>query len=218
MSLAKITLIGCYNYDKTVLDGLFFENVDNETLKNILLMQCGEFELLYPDFNFMKNSIKVFSEKWKWCVAKWVRAINIEYNPIENYDRFESYGGEENVVNSAIMNNAQKATSNFNRGGSDVNNSEAKTSSYNSNVYQPDNTNRTTNTYGLNESNNNESFNNNKTETIEKRTPKLENHIHGNIGVTTNQQMLKSEFDIALWNLYENICELFKSEFCIMTY
>ena len=40
----------------------------------------------------------------------------------------------------------------------------------------------------------------------------------GNIGVTTSQQMLQSELDIATWNLYEHIADLFVTEFCIMVY
>ena len=42
--------------------------------------------------------------------------------------------------------------------------------------------------------------------------------LFGNIGVTTSQQMLQSEFDIARWNMYEHIADLFASEFCIMVY
>ena len=40
----------------------------------------------------------------------------------------------------------------------------------------------------------------------------------GNIGVTTSQMMLQSELDIARWNLYEHIADLFCQEFCIMVY
>lgn len=42
--------------------------------------------------------------------------------------------------------------------------------------------------------------------------------LHGNIGVTTSQQMLESELQIAEWNLYEHITDLFLSEFIIPIY
>lgn len=42
--------------------------------------------------------------------------------------------------------------------------------------------------------------------------------IHGNIGVTTSQQMLEAELQIAEWNLYEHITDLFLSEFVIPIY
>ena len=43
-------------------------------------------------------------------------------------------------------------------------------------------------------------------------------HMYGNIGVTTSQQMLQAEYDIALWNIYEHIKDLFMQEFCIAIY
>ena len=218
MSVSKLTLMGLYNYDKSVLDGLSFEDVDSDTLKNILLMDCGEFELLYPNLEFMKSAMSVFSNKWKWTVKKWTDALKIKYAPLENYDRFESYGGKETVLNSGNSVNKHVEENDFSRNGSDSNNIENTTSAYNSNTYQPDNKTDNVTTYGLRENNKN-----NVTDTItpnltEVRTPELENHIHGNIGVLTSQSMLRSELDIALWNLYENIVNLFKAEYCIMTY
>ena len=210
MSVAKLTLMGLWNYDKSVLDGLEFEEVDSDNLKNILLMECGEFELLYPDLEFMKSSISLFSQKWKWTVKKWTDALKIEYAPLENYDRLESYGGKETVTNSG--NSISKHE--FERSGSDSNNSENTISAYNSNTYQPDRKINNIISYATKEKNE-ETVTPNLKET---RTPELENHIHGNIGVTTSQQMLESEFNIALWNLYENIINLFKAEYCIMTY
>lgn len=234
MSIAKLTLIGMWNYDKSILDGLEFEDVDSDNLKNILLMECGEFELLYPDLDFMKSAISLFSQKWKWTVKKWTDALKIEYSPLENYDRFESYGGKETVVNNGnetVVNsgnsvNKHEEENSFSRSGSDSNNVENTTSAYNSTTYQPDNKTDNITTYGLKENDKNnvtDTLTPNLTETrtpnlTEVRTPELENHIHGNIGVTTSQQMLKSELDLALWNLYENIINLFKAEYCIMTY
>lgn len=45
-----------------------------------------------------------------------------------------------------------------------------------------------------------------------------EGRIHGNIGVTTSQQMLQQELDIAEWNIYEHITDLFLTEFVIPIY
>ena len=45
-----------------------------------------------------------------------------------------------------------------------------------------------------------------------------EGRIHGNIGVTTSQQMLQAELDIAEWNIYEHITDLFLTEFVIPIY
>ena len=42
--------------------------------------------------------------------------------------------------------------------------------------------------------------------------------IHGNIGVTTSQQMLLQELDLGYWNIYEKVTELFLQEFTIPVY
>lgn len=42
--------------------------------------------------------------------------------------------------------------------------------------------------------------------------------IHGNIGVTTSQQMLLQELELGYWNIYEKITELFLQEFTIPVY
>ena len=56
----------------------------------------------------------------------------------------------------------------------------------------------------------------------EQRTDALKDKralkAYGNIGVTTSQQLLESELDIAKWNLYNQIADIFTSEFCIMVY
>ena len=44
------------------------------------------------------------------------------------------------------------------------------------------------------------------------------NHMYGNIGVTTTQQMLEAEYKIAEWNIYEAIKDIFIQDFLIMVY
>ena len=42
--------------------------------------------------------------------------------------------------------------------------------------------------------------------------------VYGNIGVTTSQQMLQSELELARFNLIQNISDMFVDEFCIKVY
>lgn len=51
-----------------------------------------------------------------------------------------------------------------------------------------------------------------------KSTETVTNRTHGNIGVTTSQQMIQSERDLWMWNLYDIIADEFAHEFCIMIY
>lgn len=46
-----------------------------------------------------------------------------------------------------------------------------------------------------------------------------ERHVHGNIGVTTNQQMISAELEMRIqYDLYAVICSLFEDEFLISVY
>lgn len=54
------------------------------------------------------------------------------------------------------------------------------------------------------------------TDTVIKKPRNL--HAYGNIGVTTSQQMLQSELDIATFNLYSEISKLYMKELTIPVY
>lgn len=41
---------------------------------------------------------------------------------------------------------------------------------------------------------------------------------HGNVGVTTSQQMIQSERDLVVFNMYDVIAESFIENFCLMVY
>ena len=43
-------------------------------------------------------------------------------------------------------------------------------------------------------------------------------HGYGNIGVTAAQTLFMKETEVAAWNMYEHMADLFASEFCLMIY
>ena len=90
MSLSKMTLIGMNNYDPDLFKDAFFPaGIDKDLVVNALLMQGGEFEVLYPNPDFMKQSIKVWCAKWYRTFAEWYKGTQASWNPIYNYDRME---------------------------------------------------------------------------------------------------------------------------------
>lgn len=90
MGSAKMTLIGMYNYDSTLFNDMFFPaGIEKDLVISSLLMQSGEFEVLYPDPVFLKNAMKVWSSKWYRTFAEWYKGTLAEWNPIYNYDRYE---------------------------------------------------------------------------------------------------------------------------------
>ena len=87
MLRATIDLIGMYTYDNTLLDDMVIpQAIDKEVLKDNLLMEAAELELLYSDPNFLKMAIGAWSRKQ---LPVWMRlwdTTQYEYNPIWNKD------------------------------------------------------------------------------------------------------------------------------------
>lgn len=97
MASATLTMIGLYNYDNTIFDNLTFPSgIDKDLAINHILMSCGEFEILYPNLEFMKFQIENWGKKNYFTFDKWVKALAEEFNPLYNYDRHEEYEDTRN--------------------------------------------------------------------------------------------------------------------------
>lgn len=95
MSLAKVTIVGQeqflqQNENKSLFDLLQLpEGIDKDLLVDNILLESGDFESLYDNPYFMRNMISVWGRKWYRTFEKWIAVLNMEYNPLENYDRKE---------------------------------------------------------------------------------------------------------------------------------
>ena len=103
--MASMSLLGLYNYDESLLDGLIESlpnkygipsgyadsyytdvTIDPQTAVENLLVECADFEILYSDFNALKRIIKIWSAKEKLVWQKMYNTICYKYNPIWNKD------------------------------------------------------------------------------------------------------------------------------------
>ena len=223
MSSAKITTIGFHNWMQSHNDDLFSKmnlpvGIDKDTLIDNILLRAGEFEVVYSNPFFYQNAIGVWSAKHKRTFEKWANALSIEYNPIENYDRKEEWEdvgkSKENTTNKSNGNSTGYTSGSTSLNGVNDN----KVSAYDSNGYQPESQNTNTST-GTDSSNTRTNTNNSIVNDVDANSNlKHSGRIHGNIGVTTTQQMLESELSLSSWNVYEHITDLFIEEFCIAIY
>lgn len=207
MSSAKATLIGMNTFFKNMNDDLFSglslpEGLAKDTLTNNILLQGGEFEVVYSDPFFLQNAISIWADREADTFERWVNALAIEYAPLENYDRHEDW-------TDTLDSDGTSSTT----GTNDTSTSGTVTtdvSAYDSTGYQPKDKVTTAETID--------------NDTTENNTSTLDNEgvhtgrIHGNIGVTTSQQMLESELELGYWNIYSRITDMFLKEFCIMIY
>ena len=217
MATAKTTLIGLYNYsDSNIFSGLTFPNgIDKTVAIDTILLHGGEFEILYPDADFLPLAISSWGNRHYRTFKKWIDALSIEYDPLYNYDRTEEW--------TDTHTGTQKDEGSNTRTGSvkDVQKLDTKVgskiSAYDSSTLVDDTSVTTT---GDPESTT--TYNNLKDTSGNTRTDNLKTehkaHIYGNIGITSSQTMLASELDIAKWNIYDHIADLFIDEFCVPVY
>ena len=232
--MAKITLLGLYNYNNTLFDSEFDwpEDLDGSLCCQCILDRCGEFELLYPDWNFMHDlKIPLFFNKHYRTFQKWSDALNIEYDPLNNYDRTEEYTDEEHTSGSDSRSNTTTGThsnttgethdTTRTTGGTSQNDVYAYDSASTASPKDKRTDSGTDRDAGGSTVTDSGTTGGTLSETGSNTGSKMlthSAHLYGNIGVTTSQQMLQSELDIARWNLYEQIADLFCEEMCIMIY
>ena len=201
--MSKITLIGCQAYYKNMNGDLFEhlllpEGLNKDTLTGNILLRGSDFETLYTNPIFLHDAIQIWSNVHYATFERWIKALSIEYNPLENYDRMEDWTDERETTGTG------ESTSTGTSGST----AENKRSAFDSSTYQP---------------NEEDTISGTATDTTTNETSGTDDathsgRIHGNIGVTTSQQMLTQELDIGYWNVYEKITEMFLRDFTIPVY
>lgn len=221
MGLSVITINGieaAYRnlYGASIFDDITLpEDMDKQLLVERIFVHAGEFSIMYsdPDYfhwqtlNFFKSHLRSFEEWWKVL-------YELEYNPLENYDRFEHWtdAGTHSDASTGSAQDTQQNTSGTTYGRHDTTTKAA----FNSDSYEPyekvtaGGTDTTTgNASGT-------SFSSGASQGKEDSVH--DGRIHGNIGVTTSQQMAQSSIDLYQFNIYEEIAKLYTDEFCIKVY
>lgn len=269
--MATLTLIGLYNYDSTLFDDMALPSgIDKTMTVSAILTRSGEFEVLYPEIDFMKQMISFTANKWNRTFTKWYEALQLTYDPIYNYDRYEEWtdngtdtgnitkhGTDSGTItdsgtDTGTINHTTTDTGTLTNSGTTGNDESSSSSgqtdtlvnAYNNNTLVEDGQSKSTQSAtskSSGTSNNTETHNlsgsDNETRNLKNGNQNLRDlessnnenrdlatsdthsgHMYGNIGVTTSQQMLESELELAEWNLYEHIADVFVRELCIPVY
>ena len=197
---AKMTLIGMYNYDQTIFSALSLpDGLERGIAVNTILREKGEFPVLYTNPDFLKFAIGTWSSENQMGFEHLAKVRNASYDPISNYDRTE----EEEI--DETRKSAGKGT---NTASSNSNETVTK-SAYNSSSYQPDEKRDYTDS--------------GSSSTTDDRDDTMKNkrklRAYGNIGTTTNAQMMLAEKEVVEEiNPYMIIANLFADAFCVKIY
>lgn len=246
--MAFMSVMGLYNFDNTLLDSMVFPTgVDGALLKNNIILETAELEVIYPDPSFFKTAVGLWSHT---RIVTWERVYNAslqEYNPIENYNRYEEettdgsriHSGTDSTATTESGTNAtdgsiSRTVSGTESGTANQNHSTTnQITAFDSNSLQTHDKSTATAEDTTSATRSGTETETNDTTVTDSKTGSAtithgeqiadsgsrESHIHGNIGVTTSQQMLESELEVApKLNIYDYIIRDFKQRFCLLVY
>lgn len=210
------------------------DGIDKDTVVADILQTSSEFEVMYSSPQFIHDSIRYWSKKWFWTFDKWIKAINIEYQPLNNYDRHEEWTdnnthSDDDTLTSKrtgsaeISGTSEGENASHNEGTSDV---ETRKSAFDSSSYSPyENVTSASSDDGRitnKDTTSSKSDNTDDYDETKNNKGEYENvhkgYMYGNIGVTSSQDMLQQELDVAMFNLYDRITDIFIQEYCIPVY
>ena len=201
--------------------------LDHDIMSSNIMIRCGLLTPRYNEPDVFKAALNLWFKTHKWNIEHLMRLACQNYNPLENYDRWEhlkgtnTLGGSDREVHSGQDVEQSGGTVTQAHSGTDT--TEETTSAMNSSTYQP--ADRSTLQHGetiTTTSNNTDTTTHG--ENINTQYGKTDsnvdnNHIHGNIGVTTFTQMANQEIDLAnTFNIYQNIVSLIENDLFICVY
>lgn len=214
--MARITLYGFYQYDNTLFDGVVLPNgMDKDMLVSDIMRTSGDLYTYHQVPEQLKRNITFWFARRLFDFERMYKALRAEYSPIENYDRTENTirdyqnSGQDKEVSTLGTSTTLTHTGN--------DSAETQVSAYNESEYanrdkETQNYNTTTETKGSG------------SDTITtdyglRRVESEDTRVHGNIGVTTAQQMITEEMKLrAQYDIYRIITMEFEREFLVQIY
>lgn len=200
----RFTLFGAYQYDPTLFDGAEVpENIDKNILIDTIMQECGELKPYYQNPAWLKHNINNWFKAMYFSFDKMMNAIKSEFSPIENYDRYEVRKTSESESAATSVSDSSSSL----HSESD----QHDVSAFNESGYSPADQNRiASRESGANATDSKSNRNRDYYE---------ESHLHGNIGVTRADEMIRSTIrmyeDIYVYKL---IARMFEKEFLVQVY
>lgn len=111
--MTTLSPLGLYRWDETIFDLMQIPaELDKPTLIDNLLAETAELEVLYPNPVVFKNLVGVWSAKQIDIWNRLYETTQYEYDPIENYNRYEtgSEGGTGRTTHSGTDTTADTTT------------------------------------------------------------------------------------------------------------
>ena len=235
----RLSIMGLYQYNDNLFSFMHYPegmtDLEKRSILYEILTECAELEVLYPDWQTMHIMISAWSAIELPVWQRIYNASKLEYNPIENYNRTETetitdnrneaHSGNDMNQHSGKDTSSGSMTGSETHSGTDT--ATNKITAYDANTLYDHDSNNMVHGHKVSDTNTTsgsltygklEVFTHGESIAHTGSTTR-ENHTAGNIGVTTSQQMLQQEIDIApALNVAKIIIESFRERFCLLVY
>lgn len=215
--MARISLWGFYQFsNKTLFDNIkLYEGLDKQILVDLILQQSGELFPFHQQPAYLQANIENWFARMYEQFKRSYDALYMEYNPIENYDRHEDWSDSES--GSVSTSESASASSHDSTSDSSSNSMTNDISAANQLAgFVPD-----TASNGISAGRSSSDTKNQTASASSSNRTNLVKHsgrLHGNIGVTTTQQMIESELQLRKYDIYQEIANMFEKEFMTRIY
>lgn len=200
-------------------------DLDADTLKQVIIRRCGDVTPYYQTPTEFQSFGALWFETHNFLFAHVIKILDADYNPLENYDRTETETITDSNTGTRSGTDTHSGTDTNSRthgGTTAVTGSasrENQIAGFDSADYSDANseteTNSETTTHGetITDAMQHGEQIARSEQSSEDNERERNTRIHGNIGVTTSQQMLESEMQIAnrFW-AYDYIASAFESD------
>ena len=229
MMRARLDLLGIYQFDNTVLDLLELPEdedgndvLDRDTLKDNLLADTAEMEILYPDASFLKLAIGAWSKKQVPIWTELYKSTQFEYNPIWNVDgtvvEERDLAGSDHRTDDHTTERTHDDQ--MERTHDDTVTTDVSTYGYNSSTAAPTDKSEASHDGTITDAHTG-TITDTDTGTINHDTTdtgSITTTRQGNIGVTSTQSLIKEQRDVVQFNIMDYIINDFKNRFCLLVY
>lgn len=245
MAKSMLSLLGMYQYDNSILDNLVLPEALEEkrsVIKDNLLMESAELEVLFTDFAMLKYAIGVWSQKELPVWQELYDTTQYEYNPIWNKDgtytelETRNLAGTSNNTETRNLTGSSSNTETRNLAGSESDsgsgsddtsnyvygyNSETRARESDSETdtsYSRSNQSTQTGTIGNQGSSSETGTVTDQGNTSDTGTIARERTEKGNIGITSTQELIEKQRAVVEFNIMDRIIKDFIARFCILVY
>lgn len=216
-------LLDLLYFDDTIMDNFTVpDGIDRQLALDTIYQRCGLTPLYHPDPAWLKFYVGRWCSKNAKTWEELYKTTIQDYNPIYNYDRTEETAdirsGTRKLSEDTSSNTKQNGDTSVTDTSSDS--SEHTTSADNSDTYEPGykDVSSRQDTQASESSNRVDVTGDRAVDETTGETYSHKLRAYGNIGVTTTQEMLEDQRKLVRYNVYNEIADSFKEEFCLYIY